>query len=83
MTDTQRDQLLIETHTTVLELKRQVEVVFNKFNGVDNRFRNIDDRCTTHLVQTASIRTRVAILWAFLIMVLGTVIATVVKVFLT
>ena len=74
MNDSQRDNLLIETHTNVAEMKKQIATLFDKING-------INERCAEHRIQTAGLKSRVGVLWAFLFAIIIALIGAFVKLF--
>lgn len=82
MEATERDRLLIETHTNVAEMKRQIDTVFRKLNGVDDRFRVIDERCGSRGEVIAGLKMRQCIIWFLVSAVILAVIAGIVKLFL-
>jgi hypothetical protein len=81
MDASQRDRLLIETHTNVVEMKRQIETLFKKLNGVDGRFREVDERCAKRGEVISGIKMRVVFMWLMLFAVFGAIATALVKMF--
>ena len=81
MESSERDRILIETHTNVAEMKRQIDTVFRKLNCVDERFRGIDERCAKRGEQISGIKTRLVFLWLVLFGVFCAIVTALVKAF--